>query len=235
MSQCKFITGFLLIFLFYSCHQSDIPDKYFPGVVIIKANSDYQNGLIQALDVFAKEEGIEASSRAIFYEFNRAESPLDLRDTVIFKIKECKNLNVLMAVDIRKLQHCNLDTFKDPTLASQFASFEQIYAMKSSYLINLHLADNHREGPKHRKRHLIPPKVLVPEYIFNDLNYKKVETWDPEKFERDTVIIYDPNDVVMGLERAYFLSPRELTTPPPYPYDTLEIFNISETHDHIIE
>lgn len=237
MSQCKFILGILLIFILHSCHKSRIPDVYFPGVVIIKANEDFPNGLIQALDVFSEEEGIEASSRGIIYTYE-TDQVFNLNDTVLFKIKECKNLNILKACHAIKPDSFKLEDHALYFDSLGFASLKQIYDMKSLYKINFHLADSHREGPKHKKRHLKPPKVLVSIYepwVGGDPNYKEIELIDPENptEEPERAYIYDPNNIDTGPENVYFFSIREGVR-PDLP-DTLKVYNVSRTHDHIIE
>ena len=226
MSQCKFIIGIILTVFLFSCGKDKIPDVYFPGVVIIKANEDYQNGMIKALDIFSQQEGIEAASRAIIYEFNESDYPLDLYDTVFYKITECSCSNLLLATNIYRKQEVD---------STQIASNEQVYAMKNNYKLNLHLADGHREGPKHKRRHIRPPKRALPSNFFNyDINYKWVELVDPETIKVDTAIIYHINDVETGSENVYFFSIREGFLPFSN-VDSLDVFNVSLTHDHTIE
>ncbi|MDF1698025.1 MAG: hypothetical protein P1U56_19415 [Saprospiraceae bacterium] len=226
MTQCKFIIVIILTVFLFSCGKDKIPDVYFPGVVIVKANEDYQNGMIKALDVFSQQEGIEAASRAIIYEFNESANPLDLEDTVFYKINECRCNNLLLATDIYR---------KEKVDSGRIANNNQIYLMKNNYKINLHLADGHREGPKHKRRHIRPPKKALPSNYDNyDVNYKWVELVDPETMQIDTAIIYDLNNVDTGRENVYFFSTRE-GNPPFTNIDALDVFNVSLTHDHTIE
>jgi len=83
--------------------ENEIDDVYFPGIINIKANNDFPNGMIVGLDAFYLDEDLESLNRAIIYKHD-SQNIFDLGDTVVYKISEpCfDDCGILLATDIEK-------------------------------------------------------------------------------------------------------------------------------------
>lgn len=286
----KYLVLCLISFTIFSACKKEV---YYPGVVIIRANNEFQNGLIRSLDVYEADPDIENLGRAIVFKLEEEKPAFNLYDTVFYKVKCVDGIKI--AYDLhpndlytgksknnnsKKIDKCqklftgdsitcpkfpqsiqgdgriyifqirngnaeNIEEFDQ----SKYATKNQIYRYRNEYAINLHIADTHREGPQHINRHVRTPKFSAQNanaLVDNDL-YKVMSLLDDAGNEL-IAFVYDPNNVEAGTNIDYFLYEKD--QPDNFDHSkyfycrdslgivdfyALDFYDISTSHDHIIE
>lgn len=211
---------FIISFLFFACGQGtqSIPDsKYFSGKVIIKAEKNSPLGLIKLMQIYSKDSlmvttpssGIKTiynvedqhmsePSKAVLYAFDK-HAPLDLGEKVWVSI--CEKGGVQMAKSYKK-QYINGRKVPPPPLFDISERHKYI----SRVQMNLHNADKHREGPKHKKIHTGSQINLVNVSGFSQI--KQITVFDPEASQAQNMLIeetyYIPTGTVVEPNTEYF-------------------------------
>lgn len=173
---------FVISFLFLAaCSHSvkEVNDNYVSGKVILKAERDSPVGWIKLDDI--KTGSMESPSKMILYKFDDGKNVLDLHDSVFFKIYELDCFQY--AEDIHR---------REDTILTTIRSKNELFQLYKAIHINLHNADSHREGPKHKKVHIEPPSFpQTPSDLYVKIYYVDAETLDPTT--RDSIYISASN------------------------------------------
>lgn len=168
MKDLKVILLFATLFLLaFGCGNSEIPDdKYFSGKVIVKAEKNSPLGLIKLIHIYTKDsiivrndskmdtlynvedQHMSEPSKAVLYEFVD-NVPLDLGEQVWVKI--CEKGGIQIAKSYKK-KFENKTKMPSPP-SSELFNIQERHKYIARVHINLHNADKHREGPKHKKIH----------------------------------------------------------------------------------
>lgn len=108
---------------------------------MIKIDELYQSNPNDAVKDF-----FESPSRAVTYAFDENE-PLDLNENVWFQIEEYNEVQA--AYNIIRIDSLTVeDSLKLMSTREKFALLKKIH-------LNLHNGDKHRDGPKHKRVHVL--------------------------------------------------------------------------------
>lgn len=144
--RTRFFSLLLFCVLAVSCQDPKIPtDKYFEGKVILRAEKNSPLGLIRLINIYGKgkktDPHMDDPRMAVVYRFADSDDKFDLGEKVYLTIGERNGVQVACDILSARKGYSNIELF-DISEKHQYIQHVDM---------NLHNADHHREGPKHKK------------------------------------------------------------------------------------
>lgn len=144
--RTRYFSLLLLCVLATACQEPKIPkDKYFEGLVILRAEKNSPLGLIKLTNVYSRSKlkvdpHMDEPRKAVVYQYKDQTDQFDLGEKVYLSIGQKNGVQIA----------CNILPARGTSNVELFDISEK-YQYIQHIEMNLHNADDHREGPKHKK------------------------------------------------------------------------------------
>jgi len=220
--RTRYFSLLLFCVLAVSCQDQKIPtDKYFEGKVILRAEKNSPLGLIRLINIYGKgkktDPHMDDPRKAVVYRFSDSSDKFDLGEKVYLTIGERNGVQVACDILSARKSNSNIELF-DISEKHQYIQHVDM---------NLHNADHHREGPKHKKV-----------YTGMKLNVRGVPNY-PNLKEIRVIELDPPVQKVLQDSVAYFVDSSELIEADTEYYtqisktiDTMEVHTFDLEHLH---